>query len=195
MQLRFKKTRRRSGVKKSKRLARFALAFLCLIIVGAIIYGVWHLTRLESLTITTLQIEGSETLPQAELTEIVNQTLNGTYLTLIPKRFTYTYPKAELINQLTARPRIKTALVTKTSRTDLSVSVTEYIPYALWCSENNPTDCVFLDRSGFAFATAPKLSGGVFPRYYLTKEDPSPQKSAFTPDFIATTELLSLIHI
>ena len=134
-------------VKKSKRLARFAFVFLILIIIGGLIYGVWHLTRLESLTITNLQIEAGKTLPQAELAEIVNEALNGTYMALIPKRFTYTYPKAELINRLTDRPRIKTALITKTSRTDLSVSVTEYIPYALWCSENKPTDCVFLDLS------------------------------------------------
>jgi len=180
-------------VKKSKLPARFGIAFLLLIIIGTFIYNVWHLTRLKSLTITTLQIEAGKTIPQAELAKIVNKALTGTYLALIPKRFTYTYPKAELINRLTEKPRVKTALVNKTSRTSLSVSVTEYIPYALWCNETKKQNCVFLNHSGFAFATAPQLSGSVFLRYYLAKEEPSVEGSAFTPDFIAMTELFTTL--
>ena len=58
---------------------RLIWSILALSVLVAMLYGVWQLTRLPSLTISTVEIEAGETVALAELEEIVNQTLAGTY--------------------------------------------------------------------------------------------------------------------
>ena len=63
---------------------------MTLSVLAALLYGLWHLTRAPSLTISTVEIEAGETVSSAELEEVINQALAGTYFALVPRRFTYT---------------------------------------------------------------------------------------------------------
>ncbi len=183
------KRRRRPRLTKNwRRTVKLIWSVLLFSGVAILIYGVWQMTRASSLTISTVEIEAGETIPLSELNEIVSQTLAGAYFTLIPRRFTYTYPETEIINNLTSLPRVKTVTLVKTTPTSLKLSVTEYFPYALWCNRAKPDACVFIDKDGFAFSAAPALSGGSFLRYYLTGQTPDSSRQAFDSAFITVTE-------
>ena len=66
--------------------------------------------------------------------------------------------------------RIHNITVERTDGKKLLVSFDEYVPQALWCEAVDSDNCLFLDHTGYAFSTAPKLSGGTFLRFVLSGE-------------------------
>jgi len=132
------------------------------------LWGAWHVSRLPTLTIDRVLVQGGETLPLTQLQIEVETILEGSYWQFIPRRFVWLYPRAEIIAELSRVPRVKDVQVARDD-TALLVTLSEHKPVALWCDAvGDTTTCVFLNDEGRGFAVAPDLSGGAFVRYVRT---------------------------
>jgi cell division septal protein FtsQ len=139
------------------------------LILGAILFVmtlIWYGTRLSWLTIATITITGGETINHAVVKAAVDETLAGDYVGLVPRRFAWTYPEAEIIERVALIPRVKNPTVRRESGTEITINFEEYIPHALWCQGRASDECYFIDEAGYAFVRAPKLEGGTFPRFH-----------------------------
>jgi hypothetical protein len=135
--------------------------------VGILFFGIYKITRIDTFTIQTVSIFGGETISHEDVHARVETILSESYMGIIPKRFSYTYPKDEIIDHILKIPRIRTVFVEHERNTEISVTFDEYIPHALWCVYDDlQKPCYFLDKIGYAFTEAPKLQGYVFVRYY-----------------------------
>ncbi len=152
-------------------------SFVCLF-VALCTFAVWKVTRLPVFTINDVRVEGGETIASSGIKEKVDEVLGGSYLKLIPYRFTFLYPYDAVMDTLMRIPRIKDATIVR-SNASLIVSFTEYTPYALWCLGQIDASCYFLDEFGYAFASAPELTGGAFVRYVLESEPELLKKQVF----------------
>lgn len=141
------------------------------LIIGVMLTGVWHGTRVDALTIKDIEIFGGETVAHETINDAVTLVLDGTYGRVIPKRFAWTYPKSEIETAVTAIPRVHNVQIVR-EQTRLHIVFDEYRPHALWCSENDESPCLFLDHTGFAFTEAPLLRGEVFVRYVTLGRKP-----------------------
>ena len=131
------------------------------------VVGVYYGTRLHAFTISTILVEGGETVSHDEIRAKAESVLEGTYLGIIPKRFTYFYPRTALNSAISDVSRVYNVLIVKENATTLKITFDEYVPYALWCVyQRDDIPCYFLSESGFAFAEAPPLRGGALIRYY-----------------------------
>lgn len=191
----WRKRKKRAQVNTPK-VVLIKQAVIGVIIVGTITLigtGVWHLTRIDELTITSVTVEGGETISYDVITRIVEEKLSGTYFKLVPHRFAWTYPKKVITAALQEENRIKNVQVIRTSGTELHITFSEYHPISLWCTAADTTDCFFLDETGYVFAKAPQLSGIAFIRY--SDQNRQPEIGIHAYDAETQTELLQFTYI
>ncbi len=171
-------------------LKQVGWGLLLLGLIAALVYGIWHVTRLPGLTIKDLTVSEGMTIANTEIITTVEAKLAGTYLGLIPRRFAYFYPQSEIQTAILDKERIKSVVVERVGLTGLSIKYEEYIPHALWCSTTNRDDCWFIDKYGYAYTRAPKLTGGSFVRYHTLHREPASGETLTTPeDFLAIQDL------
>ncbi len=162
-------------------------------LVSLVLTGIWYGTRLQSFTISNVSAVDSETIQSEAVKAKVTEVLNGDYWHFIPRRFAWFYPETEIYNKLAEIERIKDVKVNKISNTELEVTFSEYLPYALWCNENNE-NCYFIDEVGFAFGKAPELTGASLIRYHKLGEEPQLRTSLISSvDFDKTKEFGRLL--
>ena len=162
-------------------------------IVSLLLVGVWYGTRVDSLTIVNVEAVDSETIKAEVVKAKVNEVLSGDYWHFIPRRFSWFYPEEEVIKKLEEIERIKDVHVEKISGTELKVTFSEYLPHALWCSENNQ-NCYFIDEKGFAFGRAPELTGESLVRHRKLGEEPQLRTSLISEsDFSKIEKFSSLL--
>jgi cell division septal protein FtsQ len=142
-----------------------ALAMLTLAV------GVWYGARRPEVTIASVSVSGGSTVPHEQVEEKVIAALSGNYALLIPKRFSFLYPKEAITDAVNTLPRVHNAAVARESLTQLSVTFEEYTPYALWCdsaaTSTAAESCLFIDSEGFAYAEAPPLRGETLIRFVV----------------------------
>ena len=146
-------------------LKQLSLGLLVFVFVGVAISSVWFGSRISSLNISSIQIEGGETISHEYLKDEVERILEGEYLDLVPRSFVWFYPQDEIKNKLQEINRLYGPTTEIIEGNILRVTFEEYAPFALWCDEVGSEKCVFLDTQGFAFAHAPSLTGGSFLRF------------------------------
>jgi cell division septal protein FtsQ len=137
-----------------------------LALIALVLVGVYHVTRIQSLLISEVSVEGGITISADGLRDDVMQELRGSYLRLIPYAFALTYPYDRIVARLESHPRLQAAVIERDGMNRLAISFTEYEPHALLCpreSTNEP--CYVLDRTGYAFEETPQLQGGVLMRH------------------------------
>ena len=174
--------------------AQIAIGVGIFTLLGLILAGVWWITRLPSLTITSVTASGGETIPADEVKDTANAVLNGMYGRIIPKRFFAFYPQAELLREVGKVDRIKDVLIERMGQNELRITYGEYTPYALWCEAEPSDKCLFLDERGYAFAPAPQLKGGSFIRYRNSAQAPEIGKAITSfDDFWKTISLAKLL--
>lgn len=140
--------------------------FFVILAVIIVCMSVWYSTRLSVFTISTVHIQGGETVSHELIREIVEHELTGSYILLVPYRFSYLYPRERIIMRVNDVSRVHSANVERHSRTEIEVSFSEYVPHALWClTESVGAPCYFITREGYAFAHAPQLVGGTMTRH------------------------------
>ncbi len=159
---------------------QFLLGFIIFATIALLVVGVRTVTRLPAFTLTTVVASGGSTIDEAAVAAKVDAVLEGDYLRLIPRRFTYTYPEAEVVAAVSGVDRIKNPVIERTNRHTLSISYEEYYPDALWCADKESTECLFLDDTGYAFGSAPHLTGGSLLRYYTLQDTPERGQMAFS---------------
>jgi hypothetical protein len=195
----FLKKERQLGKKKrapiilSPLQKQLVLGFLLLLGVVLILTSVWYFTRIESLQIKRIEVIGGETIPHALIEEKANIALSGTYFALIPKRFLPLYPQEEVMQSVRTIARVKNVQVTRAPENTLSIVFDEYIPAALWCESKDATPCLFMDRSGYAFAQAPSLEGSAFVRYVSDEHAPEVGQTGFDSSFMKDTGLFTTL--
>ncbi len=140
-------------------------------ILGLLVAGLWYGTRVSFLTLTDIVVEGGETIPHEAVQKVVMDTMQGTYIGIIPRQFAWWYPEEEIIKNISQIPRMKDPTVTRDNGRSLTIRFSEYEPYALWCDERSSENCLFVDKMGYAFGASPKLSGGAFLRYRTLGRD------------------------
>lgn len=127
---------------------------------------IWYGSRVSFLTITTVTVEGGETINHETVKRAVEEKLSGEYLGLVPRRFAWTYPETEILARVSEIPRVKNPVIERVSGQALAIRFEEYIPHALWCQGRGSDECYFIDEYGYSFTKAPKLEGGTFPRFH-----------------------------
>ncbi|MBP9836603.1 MAG: hypothetical protein KBC78_02085 [Candidatus Pacebacteria bacterium] len=161
--------------------------------VALILTGIWYGTRLSSVTISSVHAVDSETIQAETVKAKVDEVLVGDYWHLVPRRFSWFYPEDKILEKLQEIERIRDVKVEKISSTELAVTFSEYLPYALWCNENDDI-CYFIDEFGFAFGRAPELTGESLVRYHKLGEDPQLRTSFIDEDdFNKTKEFSHLL--
>lgn len=153
--------------------------------------GVWYGTRLRACSISTVTVTGGTTVDPAAVERRVQSALDGSYFFLIPRRFSYTYPHDRVVSAAKEVVRVQDIVVERVSRTALSVTVTEYMPYALWCKSIDTTEedshCLFVTREGWAFAEAPSLQGAILLRYATEGREPQARTMLAPADYMQAT--------
>ena len=152
-------------------LKQMGIGFAVIFTVGLLITAVWYSTRLTSFTIVDVTVVGGETVNVSEIERAVQSTLDGSYLGIIPRRFTWLYPEAELLQQIDEVPRVYDIEINRQSKTELLVTFNEYTPDGLWCQSTENDNCVFINDQAYAYDRAPQLSGGSLLRFVKLGED------------------------
>jgi hypothetical protein len=163
------------------------IGFIVLTVVVGLVLSVWYVTRIDSLQLSTVTATGGLTITPSLVERRVQETLEGSYLHLIPKRFSYLFPAEDIIASVESIPRVKSVQIEKVDRNALHVSFTEYVPFALWCTQDDTAGCVFIDNAGYAFDGAPQLSGGAFIRFLLDDDIPEVGLQPFASDYLTAT--------
>lgn len=171
--VRTKQNKPRRIIDPRKRMVLFQvfIGLGILILLATVLTGVWYGTRISNLTLVTINVSGGETISHQLVREKAESVLAGSYLGIIPRRFAWFYPHEDVLGAVGSVERVKNPVVTRVSGTELQVAFLEYQSFALWCKENSD-ECLLIDNTGFAFARAPKLTGGAFVRYYTLGRPP-----------------------
>lgn len=146
-------------------MIRGVITLIGVSVVCALIY---FCTRIESLQVQEINIEGGETVDHALIRSKVDTLLTDTYLLLVPKRFAFLYPHDQIVEVLHTVPRIYDISVVRQKPTTLLVRFKEYTPHALLCdgeSASSTRSCFFMDTRGYVFEEAPALQGGTILRH------------------------------
>ena len=157
---------------------------------GMLITSVWYVTRLQSMTISTVTVTGGETIPHEQIEAIVRSKIDGSYLKVVPRAFAFTYPEQDIINSIKQLERIKSLSVVRSGGNEVVVQFDEYTPHALWCKDGQSEGCFFLDENGYSFSPAPSLKGGSFLRLVSIGKDPATHTQAFDEGQYHTAEEL-----
>ena len=156
-----------------------------------LIISVWYGTRVHALTLNTVTVSGGETIPHSDVEQVVKAKLEGSYMKIVPRTFAFTYPHEEIEQAVREVGRIKSVRVVRSGGTALVVEFEEYVPHALWCKDNQPDGCFFLDNAGYSFSPAPTLVGGSFLRFVSIGKDPSDHVQAFSEEEYKTIQELA----
>lgn len=162
---------------------------LVVILIGS---AVWFGSRLESLTIVNVVVEGGETVDRDHVKRLVEQELEGSYYRIVPRRFSWTYPEGLIKEAVAGIERVRAVAVDRPDGRTVLVRFSEHVPAALWCDSQDISDCVFLNLEGYAFTKAPALSGTALLRYQ-TNETPQVAISPFESGFMKDTALFAAV--
>jgi cell division septal protein FtsQ len=176
-------------------LKHIGMGFFVLTGAVLLIAAVWYGTRVEMLTISEVQVSGGETIEHGQIANIAKLQLEGAYLGLVPRTFTWTYPRSAIITALEEVERVHDISIERKGGKKLLVTFKEHVPKALWCDEVGNESCLFLDETGYAFGHAPALTGGSFLRFIKTSQSAAVGESLTTKenfdDLFLITDLLS----
>lgn len=184
------KNRRARGLTQNFLFGQLMVGVLLLLGVALIGAIVWYGSRMESLTISRVEVEGGETIDHNVVRQIAEAEIAGGYYRLVPRRFLWTYPEEEILAKIRSLPRVSSVVLDASESEVLHIYLKEYEPFALWCagaeggSVKEP--CVFIDSEGQAFAAAPSLAGTALLRY-RNNDTPKVGEKPFGPTFLKET--------
>jgi hypothetical protein len=150
--------------KKSTRINWKMLAWIFAIV--AVIVGLVFVIRMPKLQVRNINVVGANVVDPGDVTEFVNNQLQGNKLFFLPRTSIFLVPEHSLEREIKAQfPRLQTVSVSRKNFSTLTVSVTEFQGVYLWCTD--ATTCYFMDQNGVAFASAPYFSGSAYPKVFV----------------------------
>jgi cell division septal protein FtsQ len=138
-----------------RRRARLAIAGVVLVVLVLIAGGITALSHAPSLSIASVNVVGARDVPVPDIQKYVNSILDDSTWHYFSSRNIFSYKRRVIETGLMSNyPRILTAVVSRPSRfsRELTVSIEERRPSALWCAQSG--QCYLMDDSGFIFAPA-----------------------------------------
>jgi cell division septal protein FtsQ len=151
--------------------------------IALLLTGIWYGTRVEALTVNEVVVEGGQTISHSEIKRVAEMSLEGSYLGIVPKRFTWTYPDETIVTAVSELSRVKDPVIERQGKKIL-ITIDEYIPFALWCDEQS-NQCYFIDDTGYAFVEAPILAGSSLYRFVTLGQIPEKKATIRSADVLA----------
>ncbi|HTH92890.1 MAG TPA: FtsQ-type POTRA domain-containing protein [Candidatus Paceibacterota bacterium] len=141
-----------------KLLLRITVA---IVIIAAIIFVI----RIPRAQVTHITVEGAKVVDPGDITEFIQQNLQGKELFVLPKSSIFLVPIHKLEKRIKQQfSRVQTVSINRVNFNTLSVSITEYQGVYLWCIDEST--CYFMDQNGVAFTSAPYFSGDAYPKIF-----------------------------
>lgn len=134
---------------------RVLIAFVILILIGALAWALSYVSYLPRFTVSSITVVGTQTVsPRLVQAYAETQVHDGTHPFLARDNIFILDKKALARDIVGYFPRIKSADVSRESilATAVTITVTERQPFALWCSQVD--DCYLIDDTGFIFTQA-----------------------------------------
>ncbi len=147
--------------KRSRRKKILLFVFLgILLILGAFVL----VSRLPIFQVEKVEIKGAKTISETEVKRILDDSMSGFFMYLIPKRSFFVMKSDDIEQKLhTAFPGAENIKVSLTPKS-VTVSLGERTPAFLVCSDE--TNCLYADKEGFLYENAPQIEGYLFKRFY-----------------------------
>jgi hypothetical protein len=163
----YHKTVLKADGKEQKKKTSFNWKLVLRLAIGAVvIVGLVLLIRLPRVQVRHIEVVGANVVDPGDVTEFVNQQLQGKTLFILPKSSIFLISEHGLEKKIAkAFPRIQTVSVQRSNFSTLTISMTEYQGVYLWCTDE--ATCDFMDQNGIAFAPAPYFSGNAYPKIFI----------------------------
>jgi len=161
--------------KLAQRRKKIVIQRLVVVIISVIciIGSIFFIFRVENFRIQKISIVGHTSISESEIRDLVETTLAGSYGYVIPRNNTFFYPKQEILSDIQSHfLKILSVEIKRSGLQEITVSIHERSPYALWCGNSMPVfsadtvKCYFLDSEGLVYAEAPIFSNDVYMHYY-----------------------------
>ena len=151
--------RRGSLAQKRQRVRYVFIALGVLVLIGLVVL-LWFGVRRHEVTITSVDVSGTQFIDAREVESLTQETLEGNYFWFVPKRNALFYPKGEIERRLTETffP-INILSIDRDGLKGLLISIEERQMIAEWCSTSTTTPCYLVDKTGLLFEEANKNSG------------------------------------
>lgn len=189
-----------SRLRMRRRRVRIRIALLVLgafVVVSGLLVGAAYLPFLQLQAVT---VSGAQTIATSTIGTFVQERLAGTYWFVLPKSNIFLYPRQQINADLRAfYPMLASADVRFAPAAvfqNLSVTVVEREPRALWCPSTTPGPaalCYFMDESGVVYAPAPSFSSPVYVPYFGGQSAALPWQYMSAQQFIALGALVDAI--
>lgn len=168
--------------RKKKRRIRFAIIFYCVSFL-IIFFGLAFASRIPKIKINNIEVNGTHIIDSTQVTENIQNHINGRYIYLFDRNNTFIYPKASIERDLMRNfPRIDKLSVSLRGLHTIVLDITERTGAYLYCGANIPEvaseagdNCYFINSDGEIFDKAPYFSGNVYFKFYIPvdgMEDP-----------------------
>lgn len=180
-----------------------------IVAVAGLLFGFSQLTRLDSLTISSIRLVGVDADIAPAVQAAALNALQGSYLGLFARANTLIYPNMKIRAAVkSVSPRIDSVAIKRDGSQGLEVSITERPASAVICatlpdfsddsfiSESGNEGCYFSDEQGRILKPAPVFSGQVFKRYYvpaLAEATSSPAKQSPIKEFRSLQDFYSAV--
>tara|TARA_B100000508_G_scaffold104639_1_gene82913 strand:+ start:8975 stop:9841 length:867 start_codon:yes stop_codon:yes gene_type:complete len=175
-------------------LKQAATGFLVFGLFALILTGIWYGTRYEAVTISSVKVEGGETVDHSAVVKLAELELDGKYLNFVPRRFAWFYPREDIMEAVGSIERLHSIEVDRVSGTEIFITFEEYTPTALWCESLEAYRCMFMSSDALAYTTAPQLTGGSLLRFSHLNEEPERGKYLVSKEtFKSLLELVELL--
>lgn len=168
---------------KRRRRVVFLTVFFGVVII--VILAIYFFFNLKFFLIKEINIKGNEVTDTENIHNIVENTISGKYLYLIPKNNKLVYPREDLIKNIKNTINRIEDISVSISGNVLDINIGERGVFGLWCKESK---CYFMDRDGYLFSEAPNFSSGVYTVFEGVIFDENPVGKYFL-----NTEKISMI--
>ncbi len=150
--------------KKEKRSFSWKRFFVVVgIVVALFLFG--YALKYPKLQVITVTVSGVSVLDTDEVASVVRSSLEGRWLWIFPKTSTIlvrpTHIEALLKKEFS---RIETVSVERVGGHSIGVTLSEYAPRYLWCTDTQ--ECYFMDEQGAVYSPAPVFSGTAYPKVF-----------------------------
>jgi len=159
------------------------IGFWSFLIVGLLLFAIWHVSRVSFLNITKININDKSLsgIDTEVVRRVADEELSGLYLKFIPRSFILFYPKREIKEKILGVDYVKNVYLHLDKFSVLDIKLDEHIPHALWCNYSDAGDCWFVNDESEVFVKSPNLEGSELLR--LFKEDYLPKKGDVYLDY------------